>query len=66
MIRKRAGRKREKMKDFMRSKVIEKRNEQKRNEQMKVRHALINFLQKESDIDKAEKSVKDKDTEDKR
>lgn len=33
---------------------------------MKVRHALINFLQNESDIDKAEKSVKDKDTEDKR
>lgn len=55
MIRKRAGRKREEM----------KRNEQKRNEQMKVRHALINFLQKESDIEKAEKSVKDKDSVDK-
>lgn len=66
MIRKRAGRKREQMKDCMRSKVIEKRNEQKRNEQMKVRHALINFLQKESDIDKAEKNVKNKDSVDKR
>lgn len=54
------------MNDCMRSKVIEKRNEQERNEQMKVRHALINFLQKESDIEKAEKSEKDKDSVEKR